>query len=115
MPEPLYDVQYLFRAGGGIRPEWRTWAANLPKLSAEKLAGIQRLRYDAPADVWRVVPALRRDKKRRRPLHNVADALCKAVRTLHETRPVSRRRPSQTVELTRDKRGFVTIRMGGAR
>jgi hypothetical protein len=110
MSSRLYDVEYLFKVGLGIRPVWKTWAARLPLESAEKLCAVQRLTSAGDwAKAWRVVPC-RKPHSRLRPLDSFEKGVSRAIRAMGETR-----RNWTPPDMERDRHGRLVVRLGGAR
>jgi hypothetical protein len=110
VPNKLYDVEYLFRYGLGIRPVWKTWAARLPLESAEKLCAIQRLTQAGDwAKGWRVVPC-RKPHSKLHPIDSFDKAVSRAIRVIGETR-----KHSDLPDVARDRHGRLVVRLGGAR
>lgn len=125
MSEPLYAVQYLFRPGAGISPEWREYTSHLPEGAAEKLCTVLRNGYDSGTKMWRIVPIKVRFKGRI-PVPDVTKAMQRSFRAGQDTKYAAydaavqdgrKHLPAKSLnaDFGQDRHGRLTIRMGGAR
>ena len=108
MSEPLYRVEYLFRPGAGIRPDWRKWDSNLTEKEAYGIISVLRTKWSA-FPTWRAVPC-----RVRGPVKSVQKAIQRSWRAAQEVNMAAHMGPLNA-QFDTDKHGRLVIRMGGAR